>query len=162
MTALQATTDVHPLQPIAECLEAIGAALDRAPAGPIPASDVEVLEVVVTEAARVERQLAELRLRLARAAEESRAADRDAASDAGAWLARLTGSTAAVMRGGLWLARLLEERYPSVRDAFADGGLGEAHARIIVRVAEDMPEVVSNVDREQAVQRWWTTSSRVG
>jgi hypothetical protein len=151
MTALEATPVLHPLQPVAECLETIGAALDRAPAGPIPSADPDVLEVIVVEAARVERQLGELRLRLARAAETSRAADQDASSGTDAWLAKLTGSTAAVMRGGLWLAKMLEERYPAVRNAFADGGLGEAHARIIVRAAEQMPAVVTEVDRDLAV-----------
>jgi hypothetical protein len=152
MTALQATPVLHPLQPVAECLEAIGEALDRVPSGPMPSADADVLEVVVVEAARVERQLRELRLRLARAAEQSRAAEADASSGTDAWLARLTGSSAAVMRGGLWLARMLEERYPTVAGAFAEGGLGEAHARIIVRAAEEMPRVVSDVDRDLAVR----------
>jgi hypothetical protein len=67
----------------------------------------------------VERQLRELRLRSARAAKLSRAAAADASTGADAWLARLTGTTSAVMRGGLWLARMLDETYPAVRDAFA-------------------------------------------
>ena len=66
------------------------------------------------------------------------AAGVDAAPDdvaAAVAAARLTGSTAAVMRGGLWLARQLEERYPVVREAFAAGDLGEAQARVIVTAA---------------------------
>ena len=139
------------MQPVAACLEAVGEALEHLPAGPIPSGDVEVLEAVVIEAARVERQLGELRLRLARAAELSRAADSDASSGADTWLARLTGSSAAVMRGGLWLARMLEERYPVVRDAFAAGGLDEEHARIIVRAAEQVPAGVPESARDDAV-----------
>jgi hypothetical protein len=152
MTALETTPVLHPLQPIAVCIEAVGDALDQVPSGPIPGCDAETLEVIVVETARVERQLAELRLRLARAAEESRAAESDASSSTDAWLAKLTGSTAAVMRGGLWLARMLEERYPDVRDAFAAGGIGEAHARIIVRAAEQVPTYVSDADRSAAVR----------
>lgn len=152
MTALEATRELHPLQGVAACVEAIAEALDRAPAGPIPACSADVLEVVVVEAARVERQLGELRLRLARAAEASRAAEVDASSGTDAWLARLTGSTAAVMRGGLWLARMLEERYPAVRDAYAQGGLGEAQARIIVRTAEQVPVHVPDHERTAAVE----------
>ena len=75
MTALEATPVLHPLQPVAACLEAMAAALDRVPDGPLPSADAEVLEVVIVEAAKIERQLGELRLRLARAAETGRAAE---------------------------------------------------------------------------------------
>jgi hypothetical protein len=152
MTALEAPPELHPVHGVARCLEAIAEALDQAPAGPIPAADPHVLEVVVVEASRVERQLRELRLRLARAAEQSRAAEADASTGADAWLARLTGTTSAVMRGGLWLARMLDERYPVVREAFASGGIGEEHARIIVRTAERMPAQVSDAERDEAVR----------
>jgi hypothetical protein len=152
MTALDAAPELHPLQGVATCVEAIGRALAQAPTGPIPDADGETLERVVVEAVRVERQLRELRLRLARAAERSRAQEADASSGADAWLARLTGSTAAVMRGGLWLSRMLEERYPAVRDGFASGGIGERHARIIVHAAEEMPAFVGERDRAAAVE----------
>ena len=152
MSVAAPTPDLHPLQGVATCVEVVGAALAQLPAGPIPAGDVDLLELLVAETARVERQLGELRLRLARAAEESRAAESDASSGTDAWLARLTGSSTAVVRGGLWLARMLEERYPAVRAAYASGGLGEAHARIIVRTAEQIPDHVTAADREEAVQ----------
>ncbi|HET7350200.1 MAG TPA: DUF222 domain-containing protein [Marmoricola sp.] len=151
MTALADTPVLHPLQPVAACLEAVGEALESAPPGPLPQGDAETLAMLVTEATRVERMLRELRLRLARAAEASRVADSDASSGTDAWLAKLTGSNAAVMRGGLWLARMLQERYPAVREAFAAGDLGEAHARIIVRSAEEMPSVVTDEERDTAV-----------
>ncbi len=152
MTALEVAPDLHPLQPVATCLETIAGAMEQVPRGPLPQTDAATLEVVVVEAARLERQLRELRLRLARAAERSRAEVSDASTGTDAWLARLTGSNAAVMRGGLWLARMLEERYPCVREAFASGGLGEAHARIVVATAERMPSMVGEVDRKLAVQ----------
>ncbi len=143
--------DLHPLEAVATCVHAIGEALAQVPDGPLPETDPRTLEVVVEEATRVERRLAELRLRLARAAETSRAAQSNGATGADAWLARLTASSSAVMRGGLWLARLLEERYPAVREAFADGALGEDQARIIVRAAERMPREVTEEDRAAAV-----------
>jgi hypothetical protein len=151
MTALADTPVLHPLQPVAACLEAVGEALASAPSGPLPTGDAETLAVLVTEATRGERMLRELRLRLARAAEESRVADSDASSGTDAWLAKLIGSNAAVMRGGLWLARMLQERYPQVREAFAAGDLGEGHARIIVRAAEEMPSAVTDEERDTAV-----------
>jgi hypothetical protein len=112
---------------------------------------VPVVAADLALATGLERRLGELRLRLSRAAEASRASESTAASDTGAWLARLTGSSAAVMRGGLWLARMLQERYPTVRHAFAAGGLSEDHARLIVRAAEQMPTQVTDPERDEAV-----------
>ena len=67
------------------------------------------------------------------------------------------------MRGGLWLARMLEERYPTVREAFAEGGLGEEQARIIVRTAEQMPPFVPEAIASRPCARWsprpWSNSS---
>ena len=68
MTALADTPVLHPLQPVAACLEAVGEALASAPSGPLPTGDAETLAVLVTEATRSERMMRELRLRLARAA----------------------------------------------------------------------------------------------
>ncbi len=151
MSAVAHPPDLHPLQGVASCLEAVSVALADLPAGALPPGDPDAVAGLVSEVARVERQVRELRLRLARAAEESRACEADASSGTDAWLARLTGSTAAVMRGGLWLARQLAEGYPVVREAFAAGDLGEAQARVIVTAAEEIPSVVSVDDRATAV-----------
>ena len=153
MVAQVLSPEVHPLYDVAMCLHGASEALAGLPEGPLPQSDAHALEVVVEETTRLERKLGEFRLRVSRAAEESRAAVSTGATDTGAWLARLTGSSAAVMRGGLWLGRMLQERYPSVREAFASGGLGEDHARVIVRAAERMPRVVTDEDRQQAVSQ---------
>jgi hypothetical protein len=136
---------------VARVLDDAEAVLDELPEGPLPEADAHALELVIQKGTRIERKMAEFRLRASRAADESRACVASGATDTGAWLAKLTGSSAAVMRGGLWLARMLQERYPSVREAFASGGLGEEHARIIVRAAEQMPKVITEEDRQEAV-----------
>ena len=151
MAAQVMDPELHPLFGVATCLERSREALAQLPEGPVPAADDYAVEVLIEETARQQRVLAELGLRLARVAEESRAHEGSAATDTGAWLAKLTGSSAAVMRGGLWLARMLDERYPSVRQAFAAGGLGEEHVRVIVRAAEKMPTEVTEAHREEAV-----------
>ncbi len=151
MAAQVLDPELHPMDAVAECLRGAAAELARLPNGPLPVADARSVEKAVEEAARLERMLGELRLRLSRTAEVSRVGEATAATDTGAWLARLTGSSAAVMRGGLWLARMLEERYPFVRNAFAAGALGEEHARIIVRAAERMPQEVTEQEREEAV-----------
>ena len=143
--------ELHPLDAVERCLRGAAQSLAGLPEGPLPVGDVRAVAANLERATQLERQLGELRLRLSRTAEESRASESTAASDTGAWLSRLTGSSAAVMRGGLWLARMLEERYPCVRDAFARGLLGEAHARVIVRAAEQMPDQVTEAERAEAV-----------
>ena len=151
MAAQVIDPELHPLMPVARCLERVAAALDELPDGALPRADAHAFEVTIQEAERQERKLRELRLRLSHAADQSSVAASAGATDTGAWLARLTGSSVAVMRGGLWLAGKLQERYPSVRMAFADGDLAQEHARVIVRAAEQMPKEVSAEQREEAV-----------
>ena len=79
-----------------------------------------------------------------------RLAKRLGATGTDAWAASLTGSTRGVMAGGLWLARLLEERYDLTREAFAAGGINQAQARVIVRAAERLPTSVTVEQRTAA------------
>ena len=77
-------------------------------------------------------------------------ADETAATGTDAWAAQLTGSTAAVMRGGLWLARVLEEKYDATREAFAAGGIIEAQVKVIVKAGEQLPAQVTDEQRAVA------------
>jgi hypothetical protein len=54
------------------------------------------------------------------------------------------------MAGGIWLARLLHDKYDATREAFAEGGINEAQARIIVRAGERLPRVVTDEQRRAA------------
>ena len=67
-----------------------------------------------------------------------------------AWAASLTGTTRAAVAGGLWLARLLSEKYVATRDALADGAINEAQARVVVRAAERLPAGVDDETRTAA------------
>ena len=113
----------------------------------VPDTDWELAEAVVGVAA-LQARLGELQLRLARAAEQSRAAERSGASGADAWLARLTGTSRGRMAGGLWLARMLEERYAGVREVLAAGRIDLDQARVIVRAAEQIPAPIDEAARE--------------
>jgi hypothetical protein len=68
------------------------------------------VETAVSQAAVLEAQVAALKLVPLAEADRRRMAERIAATGTDAWAAKLTGSTRAVMAGGLWLARLPEER----------------------------------------------------
>jgi hypothetical protein len=104
----------------------------------------------VAELAALESQVAALRLALLAEADQRHVAEQTADTGTDAWAARLTGSTRGVVAGGLWLARLLQERYAATRQAFAAGGINEAQVRVIVRAAEKMPDRVTDEQRAAA------------
>jgi hypothetical protein len=98
----------------------------------------------------LESQVAALKLALVAEADRRKVAQLCGATGTDAWAARLTGSTRAVMAGGIWLAQMLAERYDATRQAFADGGINEAQARVIVRAAEMLPAQASDEQRAAA------------
>ena len=118
-----------------------------APLGALPAGEVGP---VLAEIAILESQVAALKLALLAEADRRRLAEETAATDTSAWAAALTGTTAAVMAGGLFLARRLEETYHHTRAAFARGRLSVAQVRVIVKAAEAMPAAATDTQREQA------------
>lgn len=150
MTAQVVAPDLHPLRSVAGCVDAVREALDSLPVGPLSGRGGSVGRLL-EEVVAAETRLAELRLRLMRVAEAEDEAAKVAASGTDAWLAQLTGTSRAVMAGGLWLARMLTERYPAVRTAFARGDLREPQVRVIVSAAERIPAAVSATDRDRAV-----------
>jgi hypothetical protein len=108
------------------------------------------LPEVLSELAVLESQVAALKLTVLAEADARRVAEEEAASGTDAWAAKLTGSTAAVMRGGIWLANQLRETYAATRVAFAAGGINEAQVRVIVNAADSMPVKVTAEQRQVA------------
>ncbi|HET7389080.1 MAG TPA: DUF222 domain-containing protein [Nocardioidaceae bacterium] len=134
-------------------VDALGAASSQVEiaAGVPPGSlNEDELAQAVSLAARLEAQAASLKLSLLGEADSREVAKRTAETGTDAWASRLTGSTQAVMRGGIWLAQMLAERYHFTRDAFRDGGINEAQARVIVKAAEKMPAAASEDERRAA------------
>lgn len=124
------------------------AVMDQLPGADLSSLDDADLAEAVEGIAAVQARLGELQLRVARAAEQSRVAERAAASGTDAWLARLTGTSRGRMAGGLWLARMLEERYAGVREVLAAGRIDLDQARVIVRAAEKIPVPIDEAARE--------------
>ncbi|QNN54008.1 HNH endonuclease signature motif containing protein [Nocardioides mesophilus] len=108
------------------------------------------LAAALHDVVQLESRLRAFRLSLLHEADCRKLAEETAASGTAAWAAKLTGTTRGVMSGGLWLVRVLNERYNLTRDAFAAGSINEKQVRVIVNAAEDMPEGVSQEDREAA------------
>jgi hypothetical protein len=143
---------VQPLRPpvvaglIAAARDSV-ASVGRVPAGTMSAAE---LADAVTGLEALAAQVASVRLRVLAEADRRDVAEESGATGTDAWAAALTGSDRAVMAGGLWLARLLEERYHATCEAFAEGRIGEAQVRVIVRAAEQLPAGVTEDEREAA------------
>ncbi|HQR27736.1 MAG TPA: DUF222 domain-containing protein [Nocardioides sp.] len=110
-------------------------------AASVPAGTVRTPELgeAIQRLAELESQAAALRLALSAEADARQVAHTTGDTGTDAWLAQLTGDTRAVMAGGLWLARLLQEKYAATREAFAAGQLRLDQVRVIVSAAEKAP-----------------------
>jgi hypothetical protein len=115
-------------------------------------TDAEVAEGISGLVA-LESQVEAWRLALAAEADARALAGQEAATDTDAWLATLTGSTREVAAGGLWLARLPQEKYAATREAFAAGRLRLDQVRVIVRAAEQIPAWATAAEVRQA-EEW--------
>src|SRR5689334_2000961 len=122
---------VQAIRPAGEVLAALShAGGDVAAAGAVPVLGLSEEELVrsVEAVSVLENQAGALKLALLAEAERRTLAKRLGASGTDAWAAALTGTTRGVMAGGIWLARLLGERYDATREAFAAGGINQAQA----------------------------------
>ncbi|HEX4471359.1 MAG TPA: DUF222 domain-containing protein [Nocardioides sp.] len=101
--------------------------------------DDTALAQAVTDLAGVESRAVALRLSLSAEADRRQVARATAETGTDAWVARLTGSTRQQAAGGLRIARLLEDKYPATRAAFASGALRVEQVTVIVNAAEQAP-----------------------
>ena len=106
---------------------------------PVGSVDDAGLAAAIGGLAGIESRVQALRMDLAAEAERRRVAESTAETGTDAWLARLTGSTREQARGGLWLAGLLQNKYPATREGFAAGALRVEQVRVIVNAAEQSP-----------------------
>ena len=96
------------------------------------------LQQAVSLQAQLEGRVSGLRLHAVAAADAGGAAADAAATDTQSWAAQ-AGRNRSRSWGGVWLAKLLEEKYPHTRAALASGRISEEHASVIVRAAEKAP-----------------------
>lgn len=101
--------------------------------------DAELAEAVVA-LAELESRAVALRMKVGVEAEARQLAAQQAFTGTDAWMAQLTGDTRTAMKGGLLVARLLQEKYHHAREAFAAGKLNFKQAKIIVDAAEAIPD----------------------
>ncbi len=144
---------VQAIRPSGEVVSALAdacRAVESAAAVPAGSLSDEELARAVERSSVLENQVGAFTLTLLAEAERRRLAKRLGATGTDAWAAGLTGTTRGVMAGGIWLARLLHERYDATREAFAAGGINQAQARVIVRAAERLPKTVTDQERTAA------------
>jgi hypothetical protein len=100
--------------------------------------------------ARAEARIGELRLRVLAAADRADIAAQSAATSTGAWLAEHTRTTRSQAHADLHLAQALDGRCRATRAALAAGALNPAHARVIVRALDQLPDDLDPTVRERA------------
>ena len=118
---------------------AVQAAGSRGAAG---VSNVELGEAIA-ELVELESQVVALRLALSAEADARGVANETADTGTDAWLARLTGEPREVMSGGLWVAKMLQDRCHHTREALAAGQLRISQAKVIVRAVNRAPAGVT-------------------
>ena len=121
-------------------------------AASVPVSGLEDAELkrLLVGLTALEAQAAALRLELLSEAKRREVAAREGLADTAAWAARLTGTTRAVMAGGMWFVQKLQDRYETTRRSFATGRINEKQMKVIVRAAEKMPAKVTDEQRAEA------------
>lgn len=129
-TVLPALTDAR-----AALHSAAAVAWDRVPG--------EDLTAALEQVAALESQAAALKMTVLAQAERRRMSDRVAATGTDAWAAQLTGDRREAMRGGLLLARDLQERFHHTREALAAGRISPAQARVVVDACRRAPEAAT-------------------
>jgi hypothetical protein len=144
---------LHPQQYDAGVLGHVSAARSALQAvAEVPTGSLTVDELTegLVELSVLESQVSAARHALLAEADARKVAQSLGATGTDAWASALTGSTRAVMAGGVWLAERLDRTYHLTREAFADGGINEEQARVIVRAAEKLPQVVTPEQRRAA------------
>ncbi|MGH3508960.1 MAG: DUF222 domain-containing protein [Nocardioidaceae bacterium] len=114
-------------------------------------ADAQV-ELVLVEVTRVEARIAAARLAVLAESDRRDLAEQAAATGTDAWAAALTGSSRAVMAGGLWLAQRLQDDYPATRRGLTAGVINLDQATVIVRAGERLPEGLTAEQRALAEQ----------
>lgn len=124
--------------PILGCADALEARLkDVAGLDPTFMRTAEKAEALLA-LARVETQLAGLRMRLMAASSD--VAAEDAARDVAAWLAHRTRTDRGRVWGDLRLADALDRYHPHLQAAVTHGRVNCAQARVIVRSLAELPD----------------------
>ncbi len=139
VSQLDAPAEAAEAATVLPVVEQVRAGLDTARGAGLAGVGEDELGTLVSVLAVIESQAAALRLAVLAEAEARQVAAKAAVTGTDAWAASLTGDTREAAAGGLRIARLLAEKYPHTREAYAAGLLRTAQVRVIVNAAEQAP-----------------------
>jgi hypothetical protein len=141
------TVDQVLCHPILACVRDLETSLTSVAEMPADYLRTRDKEAALTEIAKVESELAELKLRILATATD--VAEEHAARDAGTWLAHHTRITATAARADLRLAESLQV-HPLTAAAMRAGSVNEAQARVIIRAVDKLSAEVDDLTRARA------------
>src|SRR5919107_4280946 len=136
--------------PIAGFTRRLHAVLDTLADAPAWSMTGEEQRYALTELARAEARISELRFRVLAAADTSDVAADTAATSTGAWLAHATLQTRSAAHADVVLAQALDGEFAATRDALAGGLVDVPQARVIIRAVQALPDTVDAFDRGRA------------
>ncbi|UMG93059.1 DUF222 domain-containing protein [Nocardioides sp. TF02-7] len=131
------STGTHP---VLACARQVAAALDEVAGVEATFMPTEAKAAAITELHRAEQRLKALRLKVMAASSD--VASENAAADVGSWLAHEVNADLRDARADQRLAKALDDRFPVVAAAFADGRVSEEQAWVIVRAVDALPKRV--------------------
>ncbi|UMG91607.1 DUF222 domain-containing protein [Nocardioides sp. TF02-7] len=129
------STGTHP---VLACAQRVSAALDEVAGVEATFMPTEAKAAAITELHRAEQRLKALRLKVMAASSD--VASENAAADVASWLAYEVNADLRDARADQRLARALDDRFPVVAAAFADGRVSEEQAWVIVRAVDAPPQ----------------------
>jgi Domain of unknown function (DUF222)/HNH endonuclease len=146
-----------PGHPVAEALEQMAAALDRAADAPLWSLSDSQVEGLLQDAHRLEGRVHELTLRLVGDADRRRASTRSGAASPQAWLRRRLQLAPGDAKQHVALAAALAGRLSLTREALAVGDLSRAHVQVVARVMPTLPADIGSsvrIDAERQLIAW--------
>ncbi|UMG92863.1 DUF222 domain-containing protein [Nocardioides sp. TF02-7] len=131
------STGTHP---VLACARRVAAALDEVAGVEATFMPTAAKAAAIGELHRAEQRLKALRLKVMAASSD--VAAENAAPDVGTWLAHEVRADLRDARADQRLAKALDDRFPVVAAAFADGRVSEEQAWVIVRAVDALPKRV--------------------
>ncbi len=147
---------LRPPPVVTGCVDVARESVTVAAAVPLSALDEDALSAALSGVSVLESQVSAFKLRILAEADRRRVAEQTSDTGTDAWAAKLTSSTLGVMAGGIWLAKLLQNKYDATREAFAAGRICEAQARVIVKAGEKLPRRPPTPSGRSPRRVWWT------
>ncbi len=133
------TAELDPTHPVAAAVAAVRAELGSVSGTPVWSMNASETGDALVAVTRLEAQLAQLKMRLLAHGERVEVGAQVGATSAANWLAHQTKTTRAAVHRSARLARRLDDAYPEVDAALAEGAITVEQAEVIVDAVDKLP-----------------------